>query len=51
MKIQRSMMIFEQTCKDEATLTEYRSDISEFLKLSKIKNYDSLVQESRNRKN
>lgn len=37
------MMIFEQTCKSEATLTDYRSQMSKFLKFTKIKNYDSLV--------
>ena len=43
MMIQRSIMIFEQTCKSESTLIDYRGHMSRFLKFSKIKDYDSLV--------
>lgn len=38
------MIVFEHICKSESTLIDYRGHMSRFLKFSKIKDYDSLVQ-------
>jgi len=40
----RSMLLFEQGIKTKKTLENYTRHLNQFLKFSKIKNFDSLVK-------
>jgi len=41
--MQRSLLLFENSCKSSATLDNYRFSLGKFLKFTKIKDHDSLA--------
>ena len=44
MPTQRSMLLFEQAIKSEATKKAYKYQLNKFKQWSKIKNFDGLLQ-------